>query len=50
MTAPLAGQPAINWGVDSGMGTWILCRGGCSGSGVQWIGVVLYSKIVHYII
>ena len=28
---------------------WILCRGGCSGSGVQWIGVVLYSKIVYKI-
>ena len=26
---------------------WILCRGGCSGSGVQWIGVVLYSKLVY---
>ena len=28
---------------------WILCRGGCSGSGVQWIGVVFYSKIVYNI-
>ena len=26
---------------------WILCRGGCSGSGGQWIGVVLYSKLVY---
>ena len=23
---------------------WILCRGGCSGRGVQWMGVVLYNK------
>ena len=29
---------------------WILCRGGCSGRGVRWMGVVLYSKIVHNII
>ena len=27
-------------------GFWILCRGGCSGSGVQWIWVVSYSKLV----
>ena len=26
---------------------WILCRGACSGSGVQWIGVVSYSKPVY---
>ena len=25
---------------------WILSRGGCSGRGVQWIGVVLHSEIV----
>ena len=29
---------------------WILCRGGCSGSGVQRIGVVLHSKLVHHVI
>ena len=29
---------------------WILCRGGCSGSGVQWIGVVLHSKLVYNVI
>ena len=29
---------------------WILCRGGCSGSGVQWIGVVLYSKLIFNVI
>ena len=27
-----------------------ICRGGCSGRGVQWIGVVLYSEIVYNII
>ena len=28
--------------------TWVLIKGGCSRRGVQqWIGVVLYSKIVH---
>ena len=32
------------------MPQWTLCRGGCSGSGVQWIGVVLYSKLVYNII
>ena len=26
---------------------WILCRGGCSGRGVQWIGVVLHSKAAY---
>ena len=26
---------------------WILCRGGCSGWGVQWIGVVLCNKLVY---
>ena len=26
---------------------WILCRRGCSGRGVQWMGVVSYGKIVH---
>ena len=34
---------------DRGLG-WILCRGGCSGSGVQWIEVVLYSKLVYDVI
>ena len=29
---------------------WILCRGGCSGWGVQWIGVVLCNKLVHNVI
>ena len=26
---------------------WILCRGGCSGSGVQWMGVVLCNKTAY---
>ena len=26
---------------------WILCRGGCSGRGVQWMGVILYSKTAY---
>ena len=26
---------------------WILCRGGCSRRGVQWMGVVLYSNLVY---
>ena len=26
---------------------WILCRGGRSGWGVQWIGVVLCNKLVY---
>ena len=25
---------------------WVFITGGCSGRGVQWIGVVLYSKLV----
>ena len=29
---------------------WILSRGGCSGRGMQWIGIVLYSKLVYNII
>ena len=29
---------------------WAFVRGGCSRRGVQWIGVVLYSKIVYNII
>ena len=28
-------------------GAWVFITGGCSGRGVQWIGVVLYSKLVH---
>ena len=27
--------------------TWILCRGGCSGRGVQWMEVVLYVKTAY---
>ena len=25
---------------------WVFITGGCSGRGVQWMGVVLYSKLV----
>ena len=45
-------RPSFQW--RNGSNKWtsqqlgprkiILCRGGCSGWGVQWIGVVLYSK------
>ena len=28
---------------------WIFITGGCSGRGVQWIGVTLYNKIVYII-
>ena len=35
---------------DMKNGFWILCGGGCSGSGVQWIGVVSYSKLVYNVI
>ena len=28
-------------------GGWVFIKGGCSGRGVQWMGVVLCSKIVH---
>ena len=26
---------------------WILCRGGCSGRGVQWMGVVLHNRTAY---
>ena len=26
---------------------WVFITGGCSGRGVQWIGVVLYSKTAY---
>ena len=26
---------------------WVFIKGGCSRRGMQWIGVVLYSKIVY---
>ena len=26
---------------------WVFITGGCSGRGVQWMGVVLYSKLVY---
>ena len=29
---------------------WVFIKGGCSGSGVQWIGVVLCNKLVYNII
>ena len=29
---------------------WVLITGGRSGSGVQWMGVVLYNKLVYVII
>ena len=29
---------------------WVFIKGGCSGRGVQWIGVVLYNKLVYNII
>ena len=28
---------------------WVFISGGCSGRGVQWIGVVSYNKLVHNI-
>ena len=30
--------------------SWVFITGGCSGRGVQWIGVVLYSKLVCNIV
>ena len=27
--------------------TWVIIKGGCSRRGVQWMGVVLHSKLVH---
>ena len=30
--------------------TWVFITGGCSGRGVQWMGVVLYNKLVYNII
>ena len=29
---------------------WVFITGGCSGKGVQWMGVVLYDKLVYSII
>ena len=29
---------------------WVFITGGCSGRGVQWMGVVLYDKLVNNII
>ena len=29
---------------------WVFITGGCSGRGVQWMGVVLYNKLVYNII
>ena len=34
----------------SGGRFWTLCRGGCSGWGVQWMGVVLCNKLVYSVI
>ena len=42
---PLQGNTSANLGLR-----WILSRGGCSWRGVQWIGVVLHSKLVYNII
>ena len=28
-------------------GIWVFITGGCSGRGVQWMGVVLYNKLVY---
>ena len=35
---------------NAGSFHWVLITGGCSGRGVQWIGVVLYNKLVFHII
>ena len=29
---------------------WVFITGGCSGRGVQWMGVALYNKLVYHII
>ena len=29
---------------------WVFITGGCSGMGVQWMGVVLYNKLVNNMI
>ena len=29
---------------------WVFITGGCSGRGVQWMGVVVYNKLVYNII
>ena len=34
----------------SGSGHWVLITGGCSGRGVQWMGVALHNQLVYNII
>ena len=50
VSASLPAQVSAHGLFDSSWQAWILCRGGCSGWGVQWIGVVLYSKLVYNVI
>ena len=39
-------RPAPKNGREKG-GAWVFITGGCSGRGVQWMGVVSYNKLVH---
>ena len=36
--------------VETHWPNWVFITGGCSGRGMQWIGVVLYNKLVYNII
>ena len=54
----LAGSANLSWSISvswasscaSASLSWVFITGGCSGSGVQWMGVVLYNELVDNII
>ena len=37
-------------GIEPRFPTWVFITGGCSGRGVQWMGAVLYNRLVYNII
>ena len=43
-------HPRLRLSNSSSPTNWVLITGGCSGRGVQWIGVVLYNQLVYNII
>ena len=46
----VVGDKCLMTAATGGGKGWVFIKGGCSGREVQWIGVVLYNKLVHNII
>ena len=41
-------EPVLSWSRAPQLRVdWVFIKGGCSGRGVQWMGVVLYNQLVY---